>query len=203
MNNAQSVPIPSGTSKMRQRVLMLGGLGTVGRILQRGLSAEYDVVVSDLPEEASPVAGRYLRLDITKYEDLVNRVPLGIDAVINLVGLSVKDNIVDAGTLDQMVCAYVSGVHNVLSASIRLGIKRVILASSNRVTEFYEEDGRSSLGREITAEDYPRTRSTYGALKLCAESLGLVFRNLAAQKHLSIFLTCRRDLALAREERIP
>jgi len=29
------------------------------------------------------------------------------------------------------------------------------MASSNRVTEFYEEDGRSSLGREITAEGLP------------------------------------------------
>jgi len=101
-----------------------GRAGTVGRILQRGLSAEYDVVVSDLPEEASPVAGATCAL-ISQSMRTWSIVSTWNRRSDQSSGPFCEGQHSRAGTLDQMGVPVRQRSHNVLSASIRLGIKRV------------------------------------------------------------------------------
>ncbi|MDQ0255950.1 nucleoside-diphosphate-sugar epimerase [Evansella vedderi] len=50
-----------------------------------------------------------------------------------------------------------------------------IFASSNHVTDYYEVEGKSLLGREINVNDYPYMKSVYGLLKLASEQAGFLF----------------------------
>ncbi len=62
-------------------------------------------------------------------------------------------------------------------SAARLGIQKVIFASSNHVTDRYEKDGHSLLGREITADDVPATINVYRILKFASEQLGSLFHD--------------------------
>lgn len=59
-----------------------------------------------------------------------------------------------------------------MHAAITLGIPKIVYASSNHITDYYEKDGFSTLGREVTTEDYPYSNGLYGVLKLASENIG-------------------------------
>jgi NAD+ dependent glucose-6-phosphate dehydrogenase len=82
-----------------------------------------------------------------------------------------------------MTDVYFKASYNILQAAVELGIHKVVFASSNHVTDFYEKDGNSLLGREITIQDYPYSKGLYGILKLASENLGHMF---AHQHQLSV-----------------
>jgi len=99
-----------------------------------------------------------------------------------LQALAEQSRIVGADVIGTMTDLYLRGSYNVFLAAVELGIPKVIFVSSNHVTDFYEKDGKSTLGREILVSDYPYSTSTYGVLKLAGEGLGYVFsinRNLS------------------------
>ena len=76
-----------------------------------------------------------------------------------------------------MCNVYVLGSYNVFLVANLRNIGKIIFASTNHVTGNYESNGYSKLGRPIDTSDYPSPDSTYGAMKACAELIGLVFSN--------------------------
>ena len=164
------------TSLNKKNILIFGGLGIIGKILSHGFSSnKYNLIISDKIPEIEQQNNNYIKIDVTNYDELIERIPKNIDVIINLIALPEQDNIVDTKTMNEMVDLYIKGVYNVFFASVKLGIKRVIFASSNHVTDYYEKDGKSLLDKKITTDDYPLSKSLYGCLKLCGESIGFGF----------------------------
>jgi NAD+ dependent glucose-6-phosphate dehydrogenase len=159
----------------KKNILLLGGLGTIGKILTRGLSSnKYNLIISDKYENRNKLKN-YLKIDVTHYDELIKKIPKNIDVIINLIALPDKDEIVNNKTMNDMVNLYIKGVYNVFLAAMNLRVNKVIYASSNHVTDYNEKDGKSLLGRKIKTTDYPHSKSLYGCLKLCGESIGFAF----------------------------
>ena len=166
----------------KKSILLIGGLGVIGQILVEGLSGTYDLIIADNRSTLQGHSGDCIQLDIMEYSQLVEKMPREISAIINLASMAEQSRIVGADVIGTMTDLYLRGSYNVFLAAVELGIPKVIFVSSNHVTDFYEKDGKSTLGREILVSDYPYSTSTYGVLKLAGEGLGYVFsinRNLS------------------------
>ncbi|GAA2463069.1 NAD-dependent epimerase/dehydratase family protein [Streptomyces mauvecolor] len=87
----------------------------------------------------------------------------GADQVIHLGGVP------DEAPLADLLDANVLGTHHVLEAARRTGIKRVVLASSNRVTGFYPVAHLTGPGEPV------RPDGLYGVSKAAVEALGQLY----------------------------
>ena len=94
-----------------------------------------------------------------------------IDIVINLAGLQEFPNIPTLVDYYKMVDCYLNSTFLLLTLMKSYGVNKMILASSNHVTDYYEKNGYSTLNREINTNDYPISNGVYGTLKLAAENL--------------------------------
>jgi NAD+ dependent glucose-6-phosphate dehydrogenase len=159
----------------KMKVLLLGGLGVVGRILTPALSKEYDVLLSDIKDRPSRSGHDYVRINVANFHQLMDKVPRDLDVLVNLAAVAEQEAIVSDEALRSMTDVYITGSYNVLLAAARLHVGKVIFASSNHASGAYEENGHSLLKREITATDCPIPDSAYGAMKLCAEHFGRLF----------------------------
>ncbi len=159
----------------KKKVFILGANGTVGRVLKDALAGDYDLVLSDKEPRGENADASVVQIDVTNYDDLLERTPESVDTIINLTALPECDRIVDAQAIKRMSALYVVGSYNVFMAAVQAGVRKVVFASTNHVTESYEKDGKSTLDREITPADFPDSASVYGAMKFCAERLGVMF----------------------------
>lgn len=158
----------------KKNIFIIGGLGVIGMILYKEFNPNYyNVIIGDIKESSD--IPHYIKVDIKCYDELLSSIPDETDILINLVALPEQKNIVDITTAKRMMGIYLAGQYNLLYAAKTLGIKKVIFASSNHVTDFYEEDGFSTIHREITTSDYPLSESLYGVLKLAAENIGFAY----------------------------
>ncbi|WP_229871244.1 NAD-dependent epimerase/dehydratase family protein [Streptomyces phaeofaciens] len=87
----------------------------------------------------------------------------GADRVLHLGGVP------DEAPLPDLLEANVLGTHHVLEAARRTGIKRVVLASSNRVTGFYP------AGHLTGPQEPVRPDGLYGVSKVAVEALGQLY----------------------------
>ncbi|MCH1624189.1 NAD-dependent epimerase/dehydratase family protein [Ferdinandcohnia quinoae] len=158
---------------MKRKITLIGGAGTIGTILYKGLRNKYDFVILDknIPDPAE----HYIKVDATNYEQLLNSIPKDSDAIINLLTIKTQNNLSDINEFQKMTEIHFNSSFYVLHAAVKLRIPKVVFASSNHTTDYYENAGFSSLGREITTNDYPYSRGLYGVLKLASENIGHVF----------------------------
>ncbi len=170
-----------------KKVLLLGGLGVIGRILEKGLADRYKLVLADRKSNNEVRADNYMQIDVTNFAQLMQRIPDDIDVIVNLTGLPEQNDIVSERDINLMTNLYIVGTYNIFLAAAYRRIPKVIYASTNHVTESYEVNGSSILGREIRPSDYPDTNSVYGAMKLCGEQFGHIF----SRKH-SLSVICLR-----------
>jgi nucleoside-diphosphate-sugar epimerase len=153
-----------------KKITIIGGAGTIGTILTEGLRDQYEIFVLDKSEPKQSV--NFLKVDATNYEQLLDSIPKDTDVIINLLTIKTDNDLKDIDHFRQMTEIHFMTSFYILRAAIRLGIPKVVYASSNHATDYYEEDGRSLLGREITVKDYPFSKSLYGVLKLASENIG-------------------------------
>jgi NAD+ dependent glucose-6-phosphate dehydrogenase len=162
-------------SVARKKIVLIGGLGTIGRILEKGLADTYELLVLDISEPMGKNKTNYAKTDVANMDQLMTAIPDNAYALINLTALDNPPPIPDEKEIRLCSDVYIVGAYNILLAAAMKGIGKVVFASTNHVTGAYEAGGRSSLGREIRADDYPLPDSTYGAMKLCAELFGYLF----------------------------
>ncbi|MCY8573339.1 NAD-dependent epimerase/dehydratase family protein [Bacillus haynesii] len=159
-----------------KKVTIIGGNGTVGRVLADGLAGEgYEVTVLDLKEPDEKPAVRFVRVDAADYNEVVKSIPANTDAVINLLAVKPTGDLLDRQEFEKMTDIFFKATYTILRAAAELGVPKVVFASSNHVTDVYEKDGDSLLGRQINTDDYPQSKSLYGLLKLASENLGYLF----------------------------
>ncbi|MEH7238209.1 NAD-dependent epimerase/dehydratase family protein [Bacillus sp. JJ1562] len=154
---------------MKKKVAIIGGTGLIGSILEEGLNNKYEIIILDKKVDNYP---NHIQVDATNFEDLVSKIPADCDALINLLNVSTKNDFKDLTQFHKKTEIHFLSSFYILRAAIERGIPKVVYASSNHVTDFYEKDGISALGREITIDDYPYSRTLYGTLKLASENIG-------------------------------
>jgi NAD+ dependent glucose-6-phosphate dehydrogenase len=155
---------------MKKKVTIIGGTGTIGSILYKGLSDKYKIVILD--KKAPKHAGEFIEVDATNVEMLLDRIPKDTDVLINLLTIKTENDLKDIKEFQRMTDIHLLSSFYVLYAAMTLGITKVVYASSNHTTDSYEKDGFSTLGREITSSDYPSSRGLYGVLKFASEQIG-------------------------------
>ncbi|MDI2132894.1 NAD-dependent epimerase/dehydratase family protein [Yinghuangia seranimata] len=87
----------------------------------------------------------------------------GADAIVHMGGIS------DEARFPDLVNANIVGTHNVLEAARKLGIGRVVLASSNRAGGFYP------TSHTTDPTEPPRPDGLYGVTKAAIEALGRLY----------------------------
>lgn len=158
-----------------EKVVLIGGSGTIGRILLAGLESEFELYNLDLANTEGDK--HLLKVNAQDYSELLNHIPKDADVVINLLSIPFSGEVVDIPTMNKMVDVFLKSSYNIFQAAVELNIPKVIVASSNHVTDYYEADGDSKLGRRINVNDYPYSRGLYGVLKLAVENIGFTFSN--------------------------
>jgi NAD+ dependent glucose-6-phosphate dehydrogenase len=156
--------------------LIFGGLGIIGKILSEGLSEKkYKIIVSDIKPTKEISKEQYIKIDCTDYSQFQKVFSEKIDAIINLLALPEALLVPDIPFMQKMMETYIQATYNIFTFAKERKIKKVVFASSNHVTDLYEENGISKLGREIGINDYPYSIGLYGILKLASENIGFLF----------------------------
>ncbi len=153
-----------------KNILMVGCNGVIGRALVNHLKDKYRVIGVDITDDQRLIPD-YYKCDASDHSKLKGVFEKEkIDVVINLSGINEVENIPPVQVYNVMVNAYLNSTFNLLTLMKEYGVGKMILASTNHVTDCYEENGYSKLGREINVKDYPASKSIYGSLKFAAES---------------------------------
>ena len=144
-------------------ILITGAAGDVGSHLRRELAGKYNLLLSDIkPVSALAVGEKFLRGDVAKLSDML-RIAKGVDAIVHLGGFSVE------GPWEMILRANIIGCYNLFEAARRNGVKRVLFASSNHATGFYQRD------EKIDHRVYPKPDSRYGVSKAFGEQIGSLY----------------------------
>lgn len=146
------------------RLLLTGASGGLGRVLRPFLRTLCSTLrVSDLhqPEAEHPGEER-VACDVGNREALL-ALCRDVDAIVHFGGVSVEDR------FDAILHANLLGTFNVYEAARRLGIRRIVYASSGQVTGFYPTS-------QIVDPSMPvRPSSLYGLSKSFGENLARLF----------------------------
>lgn len=145
-------------------VVVTGAAGRVGSAVRRGLRGEAErlVLVDRASLVAQSPAEETRQLDLRDAEAAAAAVE-GADAVVHLAGVP------DEAPLPDLLEGNIRSTHNVLEGARRHRVRRVVLASSNRVTGFYP------VSQTVTPEMPPRPDGLYGVSKVAVEALGRLY----------------------------
>ena len=142
--------------------LITGASGSVGRCLAAGLRSDVDrLVLTDLSTEPSS-EGDVQHLDILDREAL-NQAFRDVDGVIHLAAVS------DEADFDDLVESNIIGTRNVLEAARQNDVRRVVYASSNRLTGFWPSDQTIGVDAAVRPDGF------YGVSKAACEALGRLY----------------------------
>lgn len=170
-------------SSTKKRVLITGAGGRIGRSMAAQLADRYDLRLSyhrTIPDEhkaaaeQSRASSQPVRVGTDGPEVFVGdatdgaameRACTGMDAVVHLAG----DPRVPA-PWESILNNNLIGLQGVYDAARRAGVKKIVFASSNHATGFYEQEG------VYTTPEMPvRPDSYYGVSKAFGEALGRYF----------------------------
>ena len=156
-----------------KKITIIGGCGVIGRVLTKALSSEYDIIIIDQTSCEEDV----ILADAANEQKLYEAIPRETDVIMHLLNMDMTHDVMDHQEFANMNDIFWKSTYYMFRSAARLGIPKVIFASSNHVTDRYETDGRSLLGRQITTDDVPATKNVYGILKFASEQLGRLFHD--------------------------
>jgi UDP-glucose 4-epimerase len=171
------------------RVLLLGGLGVIGRATTEELLAatDHDLVVADTTASApTPPHVPYESVDVTDAGLLTSLFErTGPDVVVNLAALvsfpTIREHPVRAADIN------LTGSLRVLEAADAVGARRVVFGSSKAVYGHIEGSRAHPEYRPVVESDVLAPRNPYDAFKVAAEVTGEAF----AAEHMLDFIALR------------
>ena len=156
-----------------QRVLLTGALGVVGSQLVPALREAFDLRMVDVKD--TDRQGQ--RLEGVELFDLIESSD---DEVTEL--FSAFDAIVHCGSLQPIgEPSYASERRNVdlmeriYRLALAAGVKRIVAASTNQASKWYEQPWFEGRIDRVAPDDYPRPDTFYGWAKVAYESLGFLY----------------------------
>jgi uronate dehydrogenase len=146
---------------MNKRVLITGAGGRIGRVLKEGLKDRYRLRLlyheTVLPAEPGEEVYIGSILDLEK----MTAISKGVDAVIHMAA-----NPWENAGFEEVLEPNIVGTYTVFEAARRAGVKRIVFASSNHATGYYEIDGI------YTRPEMPvRPDGYYGVSKVFGEAM--------------------------------
>ncbi|MEA2530080.1 MAG: dependent glucose-6-phosphate dehydrogenase [Thermomicrobiales bacterium] len=157
----------------KQRVLVTGASGVIGKAVRDHLSDRYELHAlthrpAEFPSHVADVA------DL----DAIQPAFEGTDAVVHLAASASV-----ATPWEDILHNNLIGTYNVFEASRRAGLKTVIFASSNHTIGMYETDGAPAIYALDDPRVYDHTAelrpdSLYGVSKVYGEALGRYYHEL-------------------------
>jgi NAD+ dependent glucose-6-phosphate dehydrogenase len=157
----------------RQRVLVTGANGVIGRAVYEHLADRYELHAltrrpADFPSHVADVANL----------DAIHPAFAGMDAVVHLAASASV-----ATPWEDILHNNLIGTYNVFEASKRAGVKAVVFASSNHTIGMYEMDGAPAIYALDDHRVYDHTvevrpDSLYGVSKVYGEALGRYYHEL-------------------------
>ncbi len=157
--------VPSGKSD--QVIVVTGGAGRIGGFLRSRLPrAGRTLRLLDTREPADLAGGEEAFVGSATDGDLVHRAVVGADAVVHLAGIPTEAPWAD------ILDVNVTGTQTVLHAAAEVGVRTVVLASSNHAVGFWE---RPADGSRLADDVEPRPDTYYGWSKAAMESLARLY----------------------------
>lgn len=151
------------------RIALTGSSGKLGRVVARELRANgYDVIGMDLSGDRGP---GFVQVDLTDYGQVVDAFTAvgdqhdGIDAVVHLGAIPAPGIRTDVATFHNNMPA----TFNVFWAAVRLGITRIVYASSETVLGLPFDVPPPYV--PVDEEYPPRPESVYSLVKTLEEQL--------------------------------
>lgn len=182
-----------------KKILITGVSGLIGRLAWKQLSTypeKYELFGMDRTLERSPSCWPYLEKDnippekvvlsdLTDYQKVLQTVT-GMDTVIQLAALPNP-----TAPWKSILACNIDGLYNVFEACREARVKRIIYASSIRVSQgYYDSVNTHRLVRsnksmnilknvkQVTHLDPPRPSEPYGAAKLFGEGLARMYSDV-------------------------
>ncbi|MDP7740161.1 MAG: NAD(P)-dependent oxidoreductase, partial [Lentisphaeria bacterium] len=167
-------------STRRPRVLVTGGGGNFASRIADGLSADFDLVLTDAPGVAAEHAGM-IPADLLDY-DAVQRAMAGIDMVVHLAITSYYrfKNARGQAYDDEQMRVNLIGTQHVFAAASLAGIRRFVYASSMTI-----DIGTLALW-PVDRDNPPRPTNLYGCTKLFGEQLGEMYARQSGMSVISL-----------------
>ena len=75
-----------------KKIVLIGGSGTIGSILQGGFASEFELFNLDIKVDKDNQTNR--KVDATKYDELLRSIPNNTDVLINLLSKPQSGNLV-------------------------------------------------------------------------------------------------------------
>ena len=166
--------------KGKQRILITGCNGLVGRSLTDDLAGDHELVLWDKHQPEFKNAFRARSVDLTSYE-AVRRAMEPVDAVIHLAIASYREIMQGgsfSGAIDpsaaqrfdqQTLRVNNEGAFHVFEAAKEVGVGRFLYMSSLTINNGGRESGTLDVSQE------PRPRDLYACTKLFGETLGRLY----------------------------
>ena len=167
-------PVPP--SARRTSVLITGAAGGLGRLLGRNFARSYSLSLLDCRPLgfASPLP--FHQIDLAVQPDLSAFLP-GVETILHFAGIPTAQ-----ASWEDLLAANVLATQNVLREALRLGCRRVILASSVQVMDGYP------AGTDITPDLPVWPVNPYAVSKACAEAVAARFGRKAGLSVISLRL---------------
>ncbi len=145
----------------QKRVLITGAAGRIGEVLHQGLRDRYRLRLmyhSKIPAVAD--GSEVFVGDVVDFEAM-RKASRGVDVVVHMAA-----DPSGSTPFARILALNVQGAYNVYEAARLNGVRRVVFASTNHVTGFYEKEG------VYTTPEMPvRPDSFYGVSKAFGEAL--------------------------------
>ena len=160
------------------RVCVTGASGQAGRAVVRELREHgYEVAATDLAATRDELEAGMLRADLTDYGQAVQALE-GTETVVHLANIPAPGVSTPAVTFN----ANVAMNFNVFHAAARLGVRRMVWASSETTlglpfgvgssdVRFMEAEGVSPRYAPVDEDHYPVATTTYALSKVASETI--------------------------------
>jgi nucleoside-diphosphate-sugar epimerase len=164
------------------RILVIGGCGTVGRMVVPVLAARHRISVLDLRPPLEPVPGVDYHAGDARDTELTKRLANGADSVLYMA-MGPVDGWDTPPTVRTHLEVAVSGLYMALRAAHEAGVKHAIYTSSMSVFRYLipgtgRAATRHEIGRFPDDDTPPDARDFYGLAKRLGEE---VCRSAAAE----------------------
>ena len=155
-------PLDERLNVQQKKILITGAAGRIGRVLREGLKDDYrlSLLYHNTILPARP--GEDVHVSSITDMNRVIAAAKGVDVVVHMAG-----NPYGNASFEDILEANIRGTYTVYEAARRSDVHRVVFASSNHVTGYYEKNGIGT-----TTEVNARPDSFYGASKAYGEDLG-------------------------------
>jgi uronate dehydrogenase len=155
---------PKASSIVFPRLLLTGAAGQLGRELRTRLKAYCDVLrVSDQLDLGTAASGEEIQTADLSDASGMQSLLKSVDAVVHLGGISTEQ------PWAPILASNIVGMVNLYEAAPLQGTKRIVFASSNHVTGFYQQD------EVIDTQMPPKPDGFYGLSKAFGEDVAEMY----------------------------